>query len=180
MARSTFTLIFFLALTSITMAQTPQTPNIEVQRTAMKKLSFLIGEWLGEASLARGGIVTELTQTEVAQFKLDGLVLMIEGIGRTKSDNKVALQALGLITFDDATGSYRGRGYNDGRWLEAEVKLLEDGKSLSWGFSLGEIRTSSVMHINAKGEWTEFTEVIIGARPPQKLMELVVRPVSRR
>ena len=52
------------------MAQTPQTPNIEVQRTAMKKLSFLIGEWLGEASVARGGIVTELTQTEVAQFKL--------------------------------------------------------------------------------------------------------------
>ena len=51
----------------------------------MKKLSFLIGEWSGEASALRGpGHVFELNQTEVAQFKLDGLVLMIEGVGRTK------------------------------------------------------------------------------------------------
>jgi hypothetical protein len=70
----------------------------------------------------------------VAQFKLDGLVLMIEGAGRTKSDSTLALQALGLSTFDDATESYRMRAYNDGRWLETEVKLLDDGKSLSWAF----------------------------------------------
>ena len=179
MTLSAFSILVF-ALHSITIAQI-QTPNIEAQRTAMKKLSFLIGEWSGEASLTRGpGIVVELSQTEVAEFKLDGLVLMVEGIGRTKSDGRVALQALGLITFDDATGTYRGRGYNDGRWLEGEVKLLDDGKSLSWGFALGEISTKSVMRINEKGEWTELSELTIGARPPQKLMELVVRPVSRK
>ena len=133
-----------------------QTPNIEAQRTALKKLSFLIGEWSGEASAARGpGIVVELSQTEVAEFKLDGLVLMIEGVGRTKSDGKLALQALGLITFDDSTETYRMCAYNDGRWLETEVKLLDDGKSLSWGFALGEISTKSVLRINEKGEWTK-------------------------
>ena len=105
---------------------------------------------------------------------------MIEGVGRTKSDGKLALQALGLITFDDAAGTYRMRAYNDGRWLETEVKLLEDGKSLSWGFAVGEIRTKSVLCINDKGEWTELAEITIGARPPQKLMELTVRPVSRK
>src|SRR5881396_232183 len=115
-----------------------QTPNIEAQRTALTKLSFLIGEWSGDGPAARGpGIVLDLSQTEVAEFKLDGLVLMIEGVGRTKSDGKLALQALGLITFDDVTGSYRMRAYNDGRWLETEVKLLDDGKSLSWSFALG-------------------------------------------
>jgi|SRR5215510_2214492 len=166
--------ILVFALHSITMAQI-QTPNIEAQRTAMKKLSFLIGEWSGEASLTRGpGIVVELSQTEVAEFKLDGLVLMVEGIGRTKSDGRVALQALGLITFDDATGTYRGRGYNDGRWLEGEVKLRDDGK-MCWGFALGEISTKSVMRINEKGEWTELTELTIGSATPSKLMELVVR-----
>lgn len=70
------------------------------------------------------------------------------------------------------------RAHNDGRWLESEVKLLDDGKSLSWGFSLGEISTKSLLRINEKGEWTEHHEVTIGARPPQKLMELVVRPVT--
>ena len=162
------------------MAQTPQTPNIETQRAAMKKLDFLIGEWFGEASALRGpGLFVEMAQTEAAEFKLDGLVLAIEGIGRTKSDGKLALQALGLITFDDLTGTYYMRAYNDGRWLETEVKLLPDGKSLSWGFTLGEFGTKSVLRINEEGDWTEFAELTIGERQPQKLMEIVVRRISR-
>ena len=163
------------------MAQTHQTPYIEAQRAAMKRLDFLVGEWSGQASAARGpGVVVDLEQSEVAQFKLDGLVLMIEGVGRTKSEGKLALQALGLISFDDVSDGYRMRAYNDGRWLETDVTLLEDGPGLSWGFSLGEISTKSVLRINDKGEWTELAEITIGARPPQKLMELVVRRVTRR
>ena len=163
------------------MALTHQTPNIEAQRAAMKRLDFLVGEWSGQASAARGpGVVVDLEQSEVAQFKLDGLVLMIEGVGRTKSEGKLALQALGLISFDDVSDGYRMRAYNDGRWLETDVTLLEDGTGLSWGFSLGDISTKSVLRINDKGEWTELAEITIGARPPQKLMELVVRRVTRR
>ena len=163
------------------MSKLPMAPNIETQRAAMKKLDFLAGEWSGQASVARGpGVVLELEQSELAEFKLDGLVLMIEGVGRTKSDDKLALQALGLISFDDASGVYRMRAYNDGRWLETDVTLLEDGKSLSWGFSLGEISTKSVLRINEQGEWTEFAEITIGARSPQKLLELAVRRVTRR
>src|SRR5262245_15484163 len=105
------------------MAQAPQIPNIDAQRAAMKKLSFLVGEWAGEASVLRGpGQVVDLDQSEVAQFKLDGLVLMIEGVGRSKPDGKSMLQALGLISFDDASGTYRMRAFNDGRWLETEVQ----------------------------------------------------------
>jgi len=96
------------------MAQTSQTPNVETQRIAMKKIEFLVGEWAGQASATRGpGVVVELNQTESAQFKLGGLLLMIEGIGRTKADAKLASQALGLISFEDASGTYRMRAYND-------------------------------------------------------------------
>jgi hypothetical protein len=70
------------------------------------------------------------------------------------------------------------RAYNDGRWLETEVKLLDDGKGMSWGFTLGDISTKSVLRINDEGEWTELAEITIGARPPQRLMELVVRRVN--
>jgi hypothetical protein len=163
------------------MTQTSQTPNAETQRIAMKKLDFLVGEWTGQASATRGpGVAVELNQTESAQFKLGGLLLMIEGIGRTKADGNLALQALGLISFDDASGTYRMRAYNDGRWLETEVKLLDDGKGVTWGFTLGEFSTKSVLWINDKGEWTELAEITIGARPPQRLMELVVRRVAPR
>ena len=162
------------------MAQTPRRPDVEAQRAAMKKLGFLVGEWSGEAAALRGpGQFAELTQTESAQFKLDGLVLVIEGVGRTKADGKLSLQALGLISFDDETGTYRMRAFNDGRWLETEVKLADGVNSISWGLALGEFKTTTVLRIAENGEWIEHGELVIGDRPPQKMMELKVRRSSR-
>jgi hypothetical protein len=90
------------------MTNLPRIPNIEVQRTAMKKLNFLVGRWAGEARVLRGsGEFLELVQTEEAEYKLDGLVLMIEGIGRNKFDGKAALQALGFVSYDDQDGTWR-------------------------------------------------------------------------
>jgi hypothetical protein len=161
------------------MAQPLRPPDVEAQRAAMKKLGFLVGDWSGEASVLRGpGQFVELAQTESAQFKLDGLVLVIEGVGRTKADSKLALQALGLISFDDETGTYKMRAFNDGRWLETEVKLADGGNSISWGFALGGFKTRTVMRINEDGEWTELGELVIGDRPPQKMMDLKVRRSS--
>jgi len=168
-------LVAAISMSLVCTAQAPRAPDLDAQRAAMKKLGFLIGKWSGSASVARGpGQFVDLDQTEEAQFKLDGLVLMIEGVGRTKADGKLALQALGLISFDDESGTYKMRAFNDGRWLETDVKLIDPG-AISWGFAMGDIKTSSVLRINEKGEWTEHGELTIGARPPQKLMELTVR-----
>jgi len=157
-------------------AQTPRAPNLETQRAAMKKLEFLIGKWSGEARLLRGpGEPVELIQTEEAQYKLDGLVLLIEGVGRAKSDGKPILQAVGMVTYDDRTETFSMRAFNDGRFLETEVKLLDAGQGITWGFALGEIKTSSVLRINEKGEWTELGEIKIGSQAPRKFMELTVR-----
>ena len=158
------------------MPQLPRTPDLNAQRAAMKKLGFLVGKWDGEARLLRGpGEPVVLAQTEEARFKLDGLILEIEGIGRTKTDNKPVLQALGIVSFDDEAGTYHMRAFNDGRFLETNVKLQEDGKSLAWGFALGSIRTSSLLRINEKGEWTELHEIAIDSQPTRKLMELTVK-----
>ncbi len=158
------------------MAQPPRMPDVAAQRAAMEKLGFLVGRWSGEARILRTPTETvELSQTEEAQYKLDGLLLQIEGIGRCKTDGKPVLQALGIASYDDESGTYRMRAFNDGRWLESEVKLTDNGKGLTWGFALGDIRTSSVLRINEKGEWTENTELTIGAQPARKYMELVVR-----
>jgi hypothetical protein len=157
------------------MAQQPRVPDVESQRAAMKRLSFLIGKWLGEACLQRGsGEALELIQSENAEYKLDGLLLMIEGIGR-KLDGSVVLQALALVSCDDETGAYRMRAFNDGRYLETELKLLDDGRGMSWGFVLGEIRTNSVLKLNEKGDWTERTHVTAGSAPARLLMEVSVR-----
>ncbi|SRR5258708_5532563 len=167
----------FTALLVPCMAQIPRTPDIELQRAAMKKLSFLTGEWSGEGRILRGsGEPLQLVQTEEAQYKQDGLVLMIEGAGRTKSNGSLALQALGIVSYDDQAGVYRMRAYNDGRYLETELKLGDSGKEILWGFEFGEIKTNSGLRIDEKGEWTELTEIRIGSQPPRELMEIRVRP----
>jgi hypothetical protein len=161
----------------IKMAQLPRVPDLAVQREAMKKLGFLIGTWAGEARLLRAPTESVgLLQTEEAQYKLDGLIIVIEGIGRTESGGQPLLQAFGILSHDDEDGTYRLRAFNDGRFLETQVKLLENGEGMTWGFSLGEITTNSVLRINERGEWTEFTEISIGSQPPKKLLELTVRP----
>lgn len=66
------------------------------------------------------------------------------------------------------------RAFNDGRWLETEVKLAEGENSISWGFALGEFRTKTVMRITEEGAWTELGELVIGDRAPQRMMDLKV------
>lgn len=166
-------LILLLLLPSL--KQVPRMPDVAAQRAAMKKLGFLAGEWSGSGRIYRAGAEpVELIQTERAQYKLDGLLLEIEGVGRTKSDSKPALQALGIVSYDDEQRTYRFRAFNDGRWLECDVKLLEDGEGMSWGFSVGDIRTSSVLRIAGNGNWTEEHEITVGSQPPRKFMEVNV------
>ena len=145
----------------------------------MQKLAFLIGKWSGEARFLRGpNQWFDLHQTAEAQFKLDGLLLVIEGVGRSTSDGQPVLQALGIISFDDESATYRMRAFNDGRFLESEVKLLDEPNAITWGFALGPYKTKSVLRINDRGEWTELAEIIIASDPPKKLLELTVRRVD--
>jgi hypothetical protein len=142
----------------------------------MRQLDFLIGTWVGSARLLRGpGVVGELDQTERAEYRLDGLVLLIEGTGRERATGNAILQALGIISYDDDRETYRMRAFNDGRFLETDVTLVEPRRAISWGFVLGDISTRSVLRLDDDGAWTERAELMIGAQPPKTLLELSVR-----
>jgi hypothetical protein len=170
-----FSLLFLVAAV---VQQPPRRPNVNAQREAMKKLGFLVGQWSGEGRMLRAtGEWMDITQSENAEYKLDGVLLVIEGVGRAKSDGRPVLQAYGIASYDDATARYHMRAFNDGRWLETETDLADNGKGLTWGFTLGDIRTKSIMRLTDTGEWTESHEITIGTQPPRKFMELTVRPV---
>ena len=88
------------------MASSIRQPDLAAQRAAMSRLGFLIGNWMGEARLfPPGGDHVDLNQTEAAEFKLDGLILSIEGIGRLPANGKAALQAFAILSYDDETRS---------------------------------------------------------------------------
>ncbi len=160
------------------MTQPPRVPDVEAQRTAMKKLSFLVGKWTGEARMLRApGEIVEMLHTENVEYKLDGLLLAIEGIGRNKANGMPAVQAFGIISYNDETATYHMRAFNDGRFLETDMMVIDTAKQITWGFALGEIKTNSVLRIDENGDWTELHEITIGTQPPRKFMEV---RVSRR
>lgn len=180
-AISSFTLPSFLSATLLAAAsilsfslslaaQQPATNSADVQREAMHKLSFLAGHWSGPASIFRGpGEPLHLTQTEDVEYKLDGLVLLIEGKS-TGADGKIAFSALATIAYDDVSHTYRFRAFHDGHYLDTELSVPANG--FSWGFTAGPAHIVNTMHLSDKGEWDEVTEVTVGSNPPHRSVDM--------
>jgi hypothetical protein len=142
-------------------AQSPR-PDKAAQLEAMKKLSFLVGKWEGEATARMGpGEPIKLRQTEDVQYKLDGLVLIVEGTGRNLEGAKV-FSALATISYDDAAKSYRIRAHNDGRFVDAPLEVSEKG--FKWTVQSGPAKVEYTMNLTEKGEWHEFGDATFGER----------------
>jgi hypothetical protein len=102
---------------------------------AVGKLSFLAGRWSGPATIRRGpGEALHLIQTEDVEFKLDGLVLLIEGKSNG-AEGKVMFSAFATISYDDSSLTYRFRAYNDGHYVDSELSVPPNG--FSWSFTTG-------------------------------------------
>jgi hypothetical protein len=162
----------FAALTLAVTAQQPTQSGADVQRQAMHKLAFLAGRWSGSVTVFRGpGEPLHLTQHEDVEFKLDGLVLLIQGKS-TGADGKTQFEALATVAYDDASESYRIRAYHDGHYVDVPLAVLADG--FSWGFTSGSAKIENTMHLTAKGEWQETREVTVGDRPAQHSVEMLL------
>src|SRR5882724_2183396 len=164
-----------LASSSLTLSaqQPPASTSTDVQRAAMQKLAFLVGHWSGPVTVSRGpGEPLHLIQTEDILYKLDGLVLLIEGASRN-SEGKVLFRALATISFDDVSHTYRFRAYNDGHYLDTELTLLTDG--FSWSYVAGPTHIANTMHLTNKGEWAENTEATFGKNPPRRSVDMLLQ-----
>ena len=153
-------------------------PDIQAQRAAMEKLKFLVGEWVGEVRVSQErGRSSELLQTEEAQYKSDGLVLVVEGAGSDKYSGEVISRSLGVISYDDDKKSYRFRSWNDGRYVETELKLAETGRGLTWEYRVTEdIRIRHFMRMDPRGEWIQSGEVIHTGASPRKFLDVLLKP----
>jgi len=149
-----------------------QGPSTDVQHQAMQKLAFLEGHWSGAVTIVRGpGEPLKATQTEDVQFKLDGLVLLIEG-NSTGPDGKVVFSALATVAYDDASKTYRFRAYNQGRYVDTELAV--NGNGFSWNYAAGPAHVTNTMKLTDKGEWQESTEVDMGSGPPRKVVDMLL------
>lgn len=154
-------------------AQKPVPSSVEAQREAMHKLSFLAGRWSGPATIRHGsGEALHLTQTEDVKFKLDGLVLLIEGKS-SGAEGKVMFSALATIPYDDSSLTSRFLAYNDGHYVDTKHSVPPNG--FSWSFTTGPAHVVNSMHLTEKGEWDEVTEVTVGSNPGHRTVEMLLR-----
>ena len=135
-------------------------PDPAAQKAAMEKFRFLTGTWTGEVTISAGpGSLRKLMQTEEVVYKLDGLALLIEGTGRDDT-GKIVFSALAVVSYDEKSGTYRIRAWNEGYHVEGEIKT--DGKGFEWGFTTGPAAVRHVMMLDAQGRWSERSEVTVG------------------
>ena len=89
----------------------------KVCKEQMNVLSFFAGKWKGDATIVQpGGVTIQVAQEEVIEFKLDSLILQMEGVGRRKNDlTKISFHALAYINFNATKKNY-------------EMKLLSSDK----------------------------------------------------
>ncbi|MGH9338852.1 MAG: hypothetical protein ACRD1R_04505 [Acidobacteriota bacterium] len=94
------TWVLLLAAAHSAVAQTPPDPAPAIE--ALARIAFLQGTWTGQGWTRRGsGPKEEFTLTETVDLKLDGAVMLIEGVGHSKDkEARKGHHALAIIAFD--------------------------------------------------------------------------------
>lgn len=127
---------------------------------AMEKLQFLLGRWEGDTwSRSREGERQEGKVVEIVESKLDGAILVLEGLGAkgdpTAPGARLAHHAFAVIHFDTGTGEYRMHSYKDGDFTPAALEVTGENR-VEWSFDTpdgGRVRFQ--ISLDGEGRWTE-------------------------
>jgi hypothetical protein len=174
-----FALAVLILAASAAYAQQPSAAH----KAEMKKLDYLAGKWKGDATLYRGKETTKLTQTEVVEYRLGGVTLLIEGTGRGKVPGKdeegVVFNALAVVSYDAQAKKYKIKAYRmEGTSVEADMTLTENG--FVWGFTPPESKVQAryTMTLTPKGEWHEVGEFSLDGKTWTKFIEMTLTRVK--
>ena len=141
---------------------------VAAQRDALAKLSSMDGTWRGEARMTLpSGETHEIDQTERAGPMLGGAVKVVEGRGYD-ADGQLIFNALGVISYDPATGRYSMRSYAQGQAGDFPVTPTADG--YIWEIRAGPatIRYTAVI---SGVTWREVGERMVPGQEPVRFFE---------
>lgn len=168
--KNLMTLLVFAFSTVIAVAQRPDlSPRCKEE---MKKLAFLAGDWKGEARIRNQSGEQVVTQTEHIEWKLDGLVLAVEGTGRDK--DVIAFQAFALVNFDPTDQQFKLKSFvKEGFSTNAYFKILKENQ-FEWGFDIpAGGKSKYVITLDAvKNTWHETGEFSRDGTTWMKFIEL--------
>ena len=96
-------------------------------------------------------------QTEEIHLKLDGIAILIQGMGKDKGSGKVIHDALAIITFDETSDSYSFQSHlSSGQSAEAMGRF--EGESFVWGLEVPGGSVRYTLSITDGSKWHEIGE----------------------
>lgn len=150
-----YLLTTLLAFCALPIAEAQESPDPGMQ--AMWDIAFLAGRWEGDGWMQRGPERHTFTSTETVESRLDGRVLIIEGLHHGPS-GEVVHHAVAVVSYDASRDGYAFRSYQaDGKSDEQEADLV-DG-AFVWGFDTerGRVRFTVRVDGNAWHETGHFS-----------------------
>src|SRR5690606_2653748 len=130
-----------LALPAAASAQTMQPAGTAEQRQAMQRLSWMDGEWIGQATVSMGpGQTSTHPHTERIGPMLGGSIKVIEGRTVGGPDGAPAFNAFAVVSWDDAADRYTMRSYANGQAGDFPLEPTADGFRWSTPARGGEMR----------------------------------------
>lgn len=126
----------FIVASSLPLAaETPKAAPGSSVRDAISRLPIQPGVWEGEAWFRTGpGEPQKIQQSERIETRLDGVVLLIEGIGRAE-DGTIVHHAFATLGWDAIREKYRMAAWlSDGSLVEPDTSF-EDG-IFTWSFQV--------------------------------------------
>lgn len=169
---------------SISMNVPAQQPTATEAVEAMKRIEFLAGRWSGGGWIMLGpGKKQNFSGTETVASKLDGTVLVIEGVHRAEIEpgapEKVIHNALAVVSFDPATKKFRFQSYlADGRNTSADAEAPEKDTFI-WSMKDARGGTSRfTIKLDEKGNWVEIGEYSMDGKTWRQFFEMKMQRVK--
>jgi hypothetical protein len=139
----------------------PPSPTLPAQKEAMQKVAFLVGQWKGTGWMMMGpGRRDEFLSTETVESRLDGLVLIIEGVHESSDPARKGLvvhHALAELSWDARASGYRFRSHlATGEESDFPGKVVDGAFVWNLDTPVGKMRYT--IKLDAQGRWSESGE----------------------
>lgn len=179
------TIIASLLMAALTLTLVNAQPShaTSPNKSKMKVFESWVGHWQGEGFTQQGPSMSSKTFVdEKIEMKLDGMVLAVEGMGKTDAGTdheKLVHHAFGVLYYDQASGAYKFKSFlMDGRSTDAWFQVVGNNK-YKWGFDVpnGKIAYSITLDPVAN-KWNEIGEYSADGTTWRKFFEMNLSKVQ--
>ena len=152
------TLISLIFFYGVAYGQVPE----NAQKEAIRKLSWLLGEWTGSSAVNMGGQKSLVFVKEIVKPNLDSTIFIINGRGTEKNaatnTDIIVHDAFAVVSYDEKQSKFRWNAWRipGGTYGELEIKIGD--KSFEWSTPVKGGQTRYKAFLNEKGQWIEIGE----------------------